>query len=366
MRRGRLLFVAGLVALAVVGQAQAGFLKRGDLVVVDTARHRIVRVDPVTGDRTILSGAERGEGPTMLAPTSITQAPDGSLVVTDVIASRVLRIDPQTGDRTTISQQVLPEEYIVLGTDPAPVGTGPDFQEGELSSVYMGNVTLRSDGGLMVLAQYGLFHVDPISGDRTLISGETAGSGPLWSNPVFGMTQAANGDLYFAGYYDGSLYRVDPFTGERFIVSDADTGSGPPFLSGLLAPITAPDGSILLSNAEGGIQHLLRIDPLTGDREIVPGSEGIAGFAVAWLSDEELVLAAEPIGNNLRVFNLTTGDYWLLTGEGIGSGPEISWPYAMIVYVPEPTSITLVLVGLVAAAPLAARRLARRYQRATA
>jgi hypothetical protein len=45
-----------------------------------------------------------GSGPVLGGPYSIALEPSGSLVVVDVILVAVLRVDPATGDRTVISQ----------------------------------------------------------------------------------------------------------------------------------------------------------------------------------------------------------------------------------------------------------------------
>jgi hypothetical protein len=65
-----------------------------------------VRVDPVTGDRTLASGGAKGRGSPFLGPSSIAVETDGSLVVLDgIFGSKVLvRVDPISGDRIIISK----------------------------------------------------------------------------------------------------------------------------------------------------------------------------------------------------------------------------------------------------------------------
>ena len=71
----------------------------------------VVGVDPLTGDRTTVSGSTRGAGPTFRALTSIAVEPAGTLALTEQILEAVVRIDPATGDRSIVSS--------------ADVGSGP-------------------------------------------------------------------------------------------------------------------------------------------------------------------------------------------------------------------------------------------------
>ena len=74
----------------------------GALVVTDRELRAVVRVDPVSGNRTIVSDATTGTGPPFVSPTGIAVEADGALVVTDSVL--VVRVDPTTGDRTIVSK----------------------------------------------------------------------------------------------------------------------------------------------------------------------------------------------------------------------------------------------------------------------
>ena len=75
----------------------------GNLVVVDAGLEVVVRVDAVSGDRTILSDASIGSGPGFVSPFGIAVEADGSLVVVDLGLEAVVRVDQASGDRTIIS-----------------------------------------------------------------------------------------------------------------------------------------------------------------------------------------------------------------------------------------------------------------------
>jgi hypothetical protein len=66
----------------------------------------IIRIDPVTGDRTLVSGCIerhcRGSGPDLSAPTGIAVEADRQLVVVSTFGA-VVRVNPDTGVRTSVS-----------------------------------------------------------------------------------------------------------------------------------------------------------------------------------------------------------------------------------------------------------------------
>ncbi len=74
----------------------------GSLVVVDTGLDAVVRVDQVSGDRTIISDASIGSGPGFVTPRGIAVEADDSLVVVDYGLEAVVRVDQRSGDRTIL------------------------------------------------------------------------------------------------------------------------------------------------------------------------------------------------------------------------------------------------------------------------
>ena len=85
----------------------------GSLLVVDgplgftgnsTGQRLLMRVHPVTGDRTVLSAPGKGHGPPFVAPVAVAVEADGNLLVTaSGSLQAVLRVDPRTGDRSIVS-----------------------------------------------------------------------------------------------------------------------------------------------------------------------------------------------------------------------------------------------------------------------
>jgi len=76
----------------------------GTLVVADPILQAVLRVDPVSGDRAIISDATTGSGPAFDFPQRLAVEASGTLVVVDINLLAVLRVNPTTGDRMIISQ----------------------------------------------------------------------------------------------------------------------------------------------------------------------------------------------------------------------------------------------------------------------
>jgi hypothetical protein len=86
----------------------------GALLVADHGLAAVVRVDPSTGNRTIVSGCPQvldscpvsvivGSGMPFMDPVSVAVESTDTLVVVDSTLAAVIRIDPTTGDRTVVS-----------------------------------------------------------------------------------------------------------------------------------------------------------------------------------------------------------------------------------------------------------------------
>lgn len=100
-------------------------------------RRRWYGIDPVSGDRTIVSDDTTGIGPVHFLPTALAIEADGNLVVVadepgwvDAVGSALVRIDPVSGDRTVFSYNVVgigvedetevPERFSLTGAWPNP------------------------------------------------------------------------------------------------------------------------------------------------------------------------------------------------------------------------------------------------------
>lgn len=197
----------------------------------------VFRVDPATGQRTILTDfGNAKQGPIGVNPVSVAIAPSGllgldaELVVVDDDAGTnkvgaVFAIDCH-GNRTMLSDlgnsqqgeiEVAPQQIAVV---PGLLGLG--------TAIYV------TDNEAGANSHGALFRINPIDGSRVQISNfGNPNQGALGDDPN-GITPTATGNLLVADEFAGSdptqaeLYSVNPNSGERSIVVDcSNTALGP-------------------------------------------------------------------------------------------------------------------------------------------
>jgi streptogramin lyase len=232
----------------------------GDALLTATQRS-VFRVDAASGDRTILSGCSDtacssviGVGPEFISPSGITVELSGDILVSDWTLRSVLRVDPTSGDRTVVSGCI---------DEPcsSKVGSGVAFE-----SPY--DVVVEADGSILVAEAdsylgtefRALFRVNPDNGVRTILSGckqpgclSIVGAGTNFSIPL-GLALDASGEILVTDYGLGAVFRVDPISGDRIVFSgcvdpscSSNNGSGPPFAMPIgIAVVPEPEQLLLL------------------------------------------------------------------------------------------------------------------------
>ncbi|MCG8404659.1 MAG: hypothetical protein MI923_05615 [Phycisphaerales bacterium] len=278
----------------------------GNLVVTASMQGAVLRVDPVTGNQTVVSDSVTGNGPFFLFPGRIAVEADGNLVVTDATLKAVLRVNPVTGDRTIVS-------------DPAN-GSGLAFENPF-------GIAVEADGNLVVAdSSLGtVFRVNPFTGDRTIVSNANFGNGPIFRPTA--ITVEDEDHLVVTDDLLDAVFRVDVATGDRSIVSDSANGNGPSFIFPADIAVTL-DGSFVVTNQGAPVAVLVRVDPVTGDREtfclsfIGDGDMDcngdtnpldIAPFVMALVDPDNYALA-------YPFCDVANGD---LTGDGFTNGDDI-------------------------------------------
>ena len=197
----------------------------GDILVADQNAFGggggVIRVDPVTGVRTTVSD-NTSAGTAFVAPWGIIELANGDILVADAASpdsgGGVIRVNPTTGART------------ILSANGSPMGV-PTFSDPiQLALAANGDVLVTDSdafggGG-------GVIRVDPVTGVRTTVSENAAPTGgPNFVSPI-GVDLAANGDILVAGFTDvdpgGGVTRVNPQTGSRSTVSENPSPAGGP------------------------------------------------------------------------------------------------------------------------------------------
>ncbi len=133
----------------------------GHLVVLDSIARdgvdTIVRVEPFTGDRSIISDSITGSGP-LFSGLSIAVETNGGLITVAGLTGifHVYQIDPVSGDRTRVPTE------------------GPSFR-------FPTDIAFAPDGTLIVIdvGYPAVFRIDLETGTRSIVSSDTVGTGPL-------------------------------------------------------------------------------------------------------------------------------------------------------------------------------------------
>jgi len=346
----RALVVVGTVFAIVYAPsfAQAVEQKPGDLLVIDRVAG-ILRIDPASGDRTVVTSNDVGSG-LKLTGAEVALDADGSILVGDDHYRVLFRVDPQTGDRTIVSG--------------LSIGTGVDF-------IQPLGIAVEPDGGILVGDRVlgALIHVDPLTGNRTIVSGcfrstcpFSVGAGPDLLAPR-DIAFDANGNVVAPDDFFVNVLRFDRMTGDREILSGfvpgtpdmVGTGAGMTSLTGIAVEAS---GTLLVVDPE---RHtLLRIDPASGERTILSGCIsrdvacstkagigpifGLGPSGVALQRDQTIVVVDE---KGLFRVDPTTGDRTILSGcsvlprtvfdcpNPVGGGPMFSLARRVVV-VPLP------------------------------
>lgn len=275
---------AGVLALLFVfaPAALAGTLNPGDIVVADSGfclycnpvvslGGRILRVDPVTGEETVIAS-----GGYLNSTGAIVIDATGKIIVS--VAGGIISVDPDTGDQAVIASG----EYL---NPPGPIA-------------------IDAAGKIIVGVPGGIVSIDPATGDHAVIA-----SGEHLNSPGAIVIDAAGKIIVgsttgYAGL--GSIIRVDSATGAQHLVSS--TG----YISGFIGPAglaVDASGDIIVSNNGYGVGagSILRIDPVTGNQAVIT-----AGLVFPWS------LAIDGIGDIIVVDSL---GFWNGFGRIVSTNP---------------------------------------------
>jgi sugar lactone lactonase YvrE len=281
---------------------------------------RIVRVDPLTGNQSLVTSGNQ-----LVDPAGVAIAPDGQIWVADNLAhddtGRIVRIDPGTGAQTTVTEG---------GRLDLPFGIAIERD----GNVVVTNRVARGEltpgcGPLGTVVR-----VNPVSGEQHGVAEAEHIAWPL------GVAVAPDGALVVANECGGGagVVQVDAFAGHQIDI----TGNGDEDV--LVTPERIafdPAGALLVSDFNVGADEdggIVRVDPANGAQTLVRAGElfndpiGIAAVVnrppVAALALDASVVAA---GRQIRLDASRSSDpdgqpivyEWDLDGDGTfeaGSG----------------------------------------------
>jgi hypothetical protein len=267
--------------------ADMAFLPGGDIVVTDegftSGIPQVAEVDPGTGVRTVISSAGRGTGPALVMPNSVAVGPGGDILVTDIAPvtgnPRLLRINPATGDRSVLTGvgvgagpavnvaavgvvggMIYVTDVVgnqIMSVDPATGNRTPVSGPGTGGGApFVSPVSITSDrpGSIVVLDAErpagaglglgGLVRVDLATGNRSLISSNARPTGgEQFDTPIDVQYNACENAFYVlqTGFSpaapDGRVLKVDAVTGVRTLFASY---TGAENYALLLRPIPVP------------------------------------------------------------------------------------------------------------------------------
>jgi hypothetical protein len=272
---------------------------RSRWLVADWALGAIGVVDKKTGDRRVLSDAATGTGPAFGSLTLASVAVDtvhDSVIALD--SHTLYAIDPVSGNRTVVSSD----------STTNPAGTGAGFSNST------GVAVSPDGTQAMVVGCYGppypctgqIVAIDLVTdtthtiGKRTLFASSSVGTGPIEALKGIIVNPSGTIPARYLVIGAASLLAVDA-SGNRTVIADVSTGSGATLTNLKALAYDRYEDRIVVSNDGGG--SLLAVDVLTGNRTLLTDPTANAGpsqNASALIADPptHTLLIAEGLGGN--------------------------------------------------------------------
>ena len=341
-----------------------------DIIMGNFGQGTVVRVNPTTGKRTIISQSHGkqiiGDGPAFVSITDISISRDKkNIMVLDLAQEAIFAVDLVTGNRVSVSRsygeqagsgfnmlnphgiQVVDDGYMVTDFGAPGVifidleGKRTEFSVtpvkgfGQIRGMeYLsnGNYAAADFGG------EGLYIIEGQTGERTLLSGRGKGTGPNLNGPV-SVIELDEATLALSEFSSQSVLYVDRKTGNRkFLTTSTQEGhgDGPPL--GTRSLEKDPLDPSRLFAGDFNLDAIFTVDLKTGNRKIhssaitdTPRGEGPPlnnPFGID-VSPEGLVYVAD-IGLQAVVEVDRDGNRRIISSNnGRGSGIELGSPWGI-------------------------------------
>lgn len=341
-----------------------------DIIMGNFGQGTVVRVNPTTGKRTIISQSHGkqiiGEGPAFVSITDISMSRDKKdVMVLDLAQEAVFAVNLETGNRVSVSRsygeqagsgfnmlnphgiQVVDDGYMVTDFGaPGVIFVDLEGKRSEFSVTpvkgfgQIRGIDYLSDGNYAV-ADFGgeaLYIVDGKSGERTLLSGRGKGTGPNLNGPV-SVTELDANTLALSEFSSQSVLYVDRKTGNRKFLTTSTTaghGDGPPL--GTRSLELDPKNPNRLFAGDFNLDAIFEVDLESGNRRVyssaitdTPRGDGPPlnnPFGID-ISKDGLIYVAD-IGLQAVVEVDQNGDRRIITSnDGRGEGIELGSPWGI-------------------------------------
>ncbi|HVY23939.1 MAG TPA: hypothetical protein VG962_11375 [Steroidobacteraceae bacterium] len=269
---------------------------------VDPTDNSLIAIDLATGNRTVLADKTTGSGIALTDLAGLAVNADGSTAYLAQSTGEIVSINLQTLSRTLFSQSY-------MGGGPhmkTPVGLVLENHSGAPASL----LSLDS-------TQQELFRCDIATGDRTVISGGSVGSGVSFSSVkdvVLDTRPTSNGSKAFVldGGSNNLLISVNLATGARTQVANLNSAS-PPMVQPRSIFLDANGNRVFVVDGLG--YSLFAIDIATGNRSTVSSpsigtGNNFFGTDMVLLSSSGTMqaLATDLNSDGIVSINLATGN----------------------------------------------------------
>lgn len=328
-----------LLVLVGISSLAAAQLDPGQVVVTDAIGARVLQVDPISGDPTVI-----GSGGSLIQPTGAAVDPDTGLVYVadrgEGMVGVILEIDPSaydpgnpgsnqkliaTGDQLDDPAGIIWEETgQLLVADAGPFGGVIRVALADGAQSRLADVV----GAVGVVVRQGLIYVSTPSSNEILRIDESQSPTEVVSvsstglfSTLGGLAVEADGSLLVADL-DGQILRIDPDQiddlspeANQSLVSDD------PLLANPRDVAVALDGTILVTDSGASDGTVFEVDPASGDATSLAAPLGGVGSAVGLavtrrgLEEGDIVVASTgSFPNQGRVVQIdpATGDQLLL------------------------------------------------------
>jgi sugar lactone lactonase YvrE len=275
------------------------------IFVTDIGLDALIEVDVTNGNRIELSGANVGEGVNFISPATFISEPDtNSVLVFDDNLDSFVRVDLTTGNRTVTTAAVTdsiysifnPSSFVInddktevfiidnnanrfltvdLTTQEKTYSLDNGVGSGELIQSSLDMALDEVTGQIYVLDERlgesdVIVAVSSVTGNRTIISGATRGTGDALSSAKAMVFDQKNDRFLVVDSHLDAVFSVDRKTGARTIVSGDDVGNGDDYKF-LLDIAIDPDNNNIAYLVDASADAIFKLDIITGNRVMLSG-----------------------------------------------------------------------------------------------
>ena len=283
-------------------------------LVVDSEQKALLAIDQATGDRSMLINNDDSEdGVSMISPSDVALSSNGATAwLLDPLGKKVF------------SAHLPSSTLSLLCSNSSPAGASNNRWSSPR------NFSFSSSFGLFVsdYSGHAVFSVTTSTGSRTAALDLNAGDGPEWKSA----TGLAIDETVETGFIscngNDAIYSVSLVDGERSLLSGDGAGSGLPLLDPIAVAILSP-ATLVTVDVGAGQPRVLKVSRSGGTRTLVSGQGQGSGVSFNSASSVTVNAAAnaayvlDPLDKTVTSVNLDTGDRYRVAGGGVGAGPAL-------------------------------------------